>query len=414
MGRAGVAEPQGSSVAEIRRIAIAGRVLPWWVAILGVYLVSRIVTTTFLVAMFAIATAENWTFASHRSNPDFFTFSGSWDASFYKRIATEGYPTSIPTDSHGDVLPNAWAFLPLFPAIARGLMTVTGLGFYPAGVIVATVFGAAAALLLYRLVASRVGSIAGLWATIFFSFGPLSFVLQIAYAESLFFVLLFAALWAATAHRYWMIIPFGVAAAFTRPGALAIPLMLAIVFIVRSMQARRGRVAGAAGFPMGERVAIVIAGAVTAVAGSAWPLIASGVTGFPGAYLETELSWWTGFVGRVAFVPLTPWFVLTMRYASVFGALLVLGAIVGFVWILTRPSVRALGIELVAFAASYGLYIFAVFLPQQSLFRVLLPLSPLMGAPGLTHSRRARTFVFVVGIALQPVAIVLLWFLGYP
>jgi hypothetical protein len=81
---------------------------------------------------------------------------------------------------------------------------------------------------------------------------------------------------------------------------------------------------------------------------------------------------------------------------------------------LTRPSVRALGTEIVAYAASYALYLFAVFLPQQSLFRLLLPLSPLLGAQGLTHSRRARSIVLWVGIALQPVAIVLLWFLGYP
>ena len=180
----------------------------------------------FMVTMFVVATAEHWTFASPRTDPDFFTFSGSWDASYYKQIATQGYPTSIPTDSDGNVEQNAWAFLPLYPLIARALMAVTGLGFYPAGVIVAVVFGAVAALLLYRLVASVVGATSGLWAAILFCFGPLSFVLQIAYAESLFFVLMFAALWAAMARRYWLVIPFGIAAAFTKPGALAIPLML--------------------------------------------------------------------------------------------------------------------------------------------------------------------------------------------
>ena len=159
---------------------------------------------------------------------------------------------------------------------------------------------------------------------------------------------------------------------------------------------------------------MVAAGVSTAVAGLAWPLIASAVTGFPGAYVQTELSWWTGFVGRVAFIPLTPWFMLTVKYASVFGALLVFAVIVGFVWMLTRPSVRALGTEMIAYAASFGLYLFAVFLPQQSLFRLLLPLSPLLGASGLTHSRRARTNALGIGIALQPVAIVLLWFIGYP
>ncbi|WP_426516156.1 mannosyltransferase family protein [Diaminobutyricibacter sp. McL0618] len=412
MGLRDVLVPERTDTAATTRIGIAGRSWPWWMVVLGVYLASRVLTTVFMAGMFVVATAEHWTFASPRSNPDFFTFSGSWDSSYYKQIATQGYPTSIPTDSDGNVEPNAWAFLPLFPLIARAVMVVTGLGFYPAGVIVAVVFGAVAALLLYRLVASVVGATSGLWAAILFCFGPLSFVLQIAYAESLFFALMFAGLWAAMARRYWLVIPFGVAAAFTKPGALAIPLMLAIVFVVRLL--RRRRDPSGQPFRRRERIAVVAAGVSTAVAGLAWPLIASAVTGFPGAYLQTELSWWTGFVGRVAFIPLTPWFMLTVKYASVFGALLVFAVIVGFVWMLTRPSVRALGTEVIAYAASFGLYLFAVFLPQQSLFRLLLPLSPLLGAPGLTHSRRARSIVLGAGIALQPVAILLLWFLGYP
>ncbi len=69
---------------------------------------------------------------------------------------------------------------------------------------------------------------------------------------------------------------------------------------------------------------------------------------------------------------------------------------------------------MVAYASSYALYLFAVFLPQQSLFRLLIPLAPLAGAPGLTHNARARRIVFIAGIALQPVALVLLWFIGYP
>ena len=412
MGLRDVFVPERTDTAATTRIGIAGRSYPWWVVVLGVYVASRVVTTIFMATLFVVATTEHWTFASPRSNPDFFTFSGSWDASYYKQIATQGYPTSIPTDADGNVEQNAWAFLPLYPLIARAVMAVTGLGFYPAGVIVAVAFGAVAALLLYRLVASRVGATSGLWAAILFCFGPLSFVLQIAYAESLFFALMFASLWAAMARRYWLVIPFAVGAAFTKPGALAIPLMLAIAFLVRIVRRRRSE--GAEPFPRRERAALVVAGVSTAVAGLAWPLIASAVTGFPGAYLQTELSWWTGFVGRVAFIPLTPWFVLTVKYASVFGAVLVFSVIAAFVWMLTRPSVRALGTEVVAYAASFGLYLFAVFLPQQSLFRLLLPLSPLLGAPGLTHSRRARSIVLGVGIALQPVAIVLLWFLGYP
>lgn len=412
-GTASARRPPGSpadSAPGIGSIRLFGRDWPWWAAILGVYAASRLLTTTLMLSLFVAATVGHWPFASSRVDPTFFTFSGSWDASYYRGIAEHGYPSTLPTDASGDVEPNAWAFLPFFPLVARAVMAVTGLGFYPAGVLVAVVFGAAATLVLYRIVASRLGAESGFWTVALFCFGPLSFVLQIAYAESLFFFLLFAALLAMMRRRYWTVIPFGVLAAFTKPGALALPLALGIVFLVRLLRARRGE----EGFGWHERAAMIVAGAVTAVAGLAWALIASAVTGFPGAYVQTEVSWWTGFIGRVSFVPLTPWFLFTWKYANVAGALLVVAVIAGFAWLLSRRGVRALGTEVLAFAASYGLYLFAVFLPQQSLFRLLMPLAPLMGAPGLTHSRRVRSIVLVAGVALQPVALLLLWFLGYP
>ena len=398
------------TVLDSARIPVLGRSLRWWVAILGMYAASRALTSVLMLSLLVGVEAGHWTGGSPQSNPTFFTFSGTWDASYYRRIVEHGYPTTLPMDAHGNVRQNSWAFLPLFPVVVRAVMTVTGLGFDAVGVIVAMVFGAAASLMLYRIVASRVGSVSGFWATAFFCFGPLSFVLQIAYAESMFFFLMFAALAAMMARRYWMLIPFGVLAAFTKPGELALPLALGLVFLVRIVRARRKKEP----FPRRDRLAMIVAGAITAVAGLAWPLVASTVTGAPGAYVETELSWWTGFIGRVAFVPLTPWFLFTWRYASVAGALLVVAVILGYTWLLNRPGVKALGTEVVAYAASYALYLFAVFLPQQSLFRLLLPLAPLGGAPGLTHNPRARTIVLVVGVALQPVALLLLWFLGYP
>jgi len=403
------ADPVGP-VVEAAHVRLFRWRMPWWAGVLGVYAASRVLTTLLMLALYLVAGAMHWEGGSPQTHPTFLGFAGTWDASYYWRIVERGYPTTLPVDADGDVQQNEWAFLPLYPLIVRALMSATGLGFPAAGVLVAVLCGAAASLVLYRVVASRVGPVSGLWAAVFFCFGPLSFVLQIAYAESLFFLLLFAALLATMARRYWTVIPFGVAAAFTRPGELALPLTLGIVYVIRARRARRGDET----FGVRERVAMIVAGAVTAVAGLAWPLIAATVTGTPGAYVETELSWWTGFIGRVAFVPLTPWFLFTWRYASVAGALLVVAAIGGYAWLLNRPGIRALGTEVVAYAASYALYLFAVFLPQQSLFRLLMPLAPLAGAPGLTRNRRARTIALAAGIALQPVALVLLWFVGYP
>ncbi|MCU1527515.1 MAG: hypothetical protein JWP75_1278, partial [Frondihabitans sp.] len=331
------------------------------VAALLVFAASRVVSTVLLGAVFVLATANHWPFASHRAHPTFFTFSGSWDASAYKTIAEHGYPTVLPTDDAGHVLPNPWAFLPVFPGITRAVTTVTGLGFYPAGVLVATLFGAGAVILLHLLLRTRVDDRRSLFAVALFCLGPTGFLLQTAYAESAFLFFLFAALWALLTRRYLLLIPFAVVAAFTRPGVLALALTLGIHFVVRLRERRIRDLA----FPLRDRVAIVAGIVVVSAAGLAWPVVATAVTGRSGAYLDTELSWWVGFVGRQHFAPLTPWFVMASKYLGVAGVVLVLVVLAASAYWLTRRSTRALGHEIVGFAASYWVYLVAVFLPQQ-------------------------------------------------
>jgi len=58
--------------------------------------------------------------------------------------------------------------------------------------------------------------------------------------------------------------------------------------------------------------------------------------------------------------------------------------------------VRALGPDLRLWSASYLLYLLAVFFPQSSTFRLLLPLSPLWGAAAVPRSRVWRTAVLAM------------------
>jgi len=378
-----------------------------WTAPLLVWLGSRVLSTVLLATVWLLATANGWPFASYRREGTFLSFLGSWDASFYRTIAEHGYPGTLPTDPAGHVLPNPWAFLPVFPALARAVTPLTGGSFWAAGVVVAILAGAGTCVVLWRLVRAVTDERRATRATALFAFAPTGFLLQVAYAESTFLLLLFGGLLALVRRRYWLVLPLGIVAAFTKPGVLALAVALGVHLVVRIVQERRA-------LPVRDTVAIVVAGLGVAAAGLAWPVVASAVTGRPDAYLETELSWWVGFVGRQHFAPLTPWFTMASTWLGPLGIVLVVAVLAGAVWCWTRPGVRGLGVDVVAFTAAYALYLVAVFLPQQSLPRLLLPTAPLLGADGFTGTRRRTVAWLVVGVCLQPVAIVLLWFLGYP
>ncbi|MCU1527218.1 MAG: hypothetical protein JWP75_981, partial [Frondihabitans sp.] len=53
-------------------------------------------------------------------------------------------------------------------------------------------------------------------------------------------------------------------------------------------------------------------------------------------------------------------------------------------------------------------------LPQQSLVRLLMPVAPLLGAEVFSRTRRRRILLVIGAVVLQAVAVVFLWFLGYP
>lgn len=376
-----------------------------WVRVLGVYALSRAYSSLLLGGMFLLATALHWPFASVRKHPTFFTFSGSWDAWFYRSIAEHGYPALLPIDEAGHVLPNSWAFLPVFPILERAVAGLTGVPTYTAGTIVATVAAGGAAIVLERLLAARIGECRALWAVALFVFGPLGFLLQVAYAESVFLLLVFAALLAVQRQRYLALIPLVILAAFTRPGAIAIPAAVGLQLAAQWFRDRRA--------PRGLRRAIG-AVIVTSAACLAWPLVADAVTGQPGAYVHTELAWWTGWVGRPDFVPFTPWFLIASRWLGPPGVVLALTLASLFVLWIVRASRRELGTTVRAYGLAHVLYLTAVFLPQFSLPRLLMPLAPLLGASTFTATTaRARRWLLCAAAA-QPAGVVLLWFLSYP
>ncbi|CAN5510667.1 hypothetical protein BH10ACT6_BH10ACT6_00790 [soil metagenome] len=383
------------------RLRIRERRVPVTAVLLVGYVLSRGLSTGLFAAFWRAFPDGLWSTAHLHGDTSFLSFLNSWDSRWYQQVALHGYPTTLPVDAAGDVTYNTWAFFPLFPAIARGLMAVTGLPFEVAGMVVSTVFGAAAMLVLHRVLLVRFSHTQALWGAMLFAFGPLSFLLQVAYAESTFLFFLFTALWFMQHKRYLAMTPFALIASFTHPGALALAAALGIQGLHRLW--RRHPI------PHREWISGVVA--ILAIVGATllWPLIASAVIGNPGAYFDTELAWWRAYFGPVIFVPFSPFFLLYGHLWGIWGVLAVLTVAAAVTFWLTRNSTRVYGVDLWTFTVSYIAYLFAVFLPTQSLLRMLLPLSPLLGHPGLSRTHRRRVISLAVSIAVQPIAIYALW-----
>ncbi|TQO19210.1 mannosyltransferase PIG-V [Rhodoglobus vestalii] len=369
----------------------------WWVAVIAIFAASRVVTTSILLAYASIQPANSWT----GPRPDYFSFAKIWDGHWYYIIALTGYPTELPRDDAGYVAENAWAFMPVYPAIVRFFMTVTTLDFAVVAVIVSLGFALAAALVFYRMMNHVLPARTALFSVVIFCFAPLSAILQVAYAESMSLFLLMLALYWLMKRHYWMLFPVIAVMSLTRPSGLAFALALGLHVVYRWW------VRGRDGFPRREAVAAVSATVFSVVMGFAWLLIAAAVTGSLSAYTDTELAWRAPYIGHVELVPFAAWFQAAGFWAAwwnvpqwLLSVLIVAGVLGFFGFLLTRPA-RRLGVDLRLWLVSYALYILAVFFPQSSTFRLLMPMFPLAGILAQPKSPRYRILLVLACIAGQ-------------
>lgn len=371
--------------------------LPWWLQVTLVFLVGRAISTAMLLVL-ASQQAENaWTGAQ----PSLWDFSTMWDGRWYNIIAETGYPQEIPITEDGHVAENAWAFLPVYPVIVRGLMLLTGLPWSISGVVVSLIFALSASLVFYKLLVKYVPAQQALFAIVLFSVAPVSPLFQLAYAESLQFFLIALVILLMQRRLYGWVIPVVIVLSLTRPGALAVALAVGLHWIYRFAKRKRSR------FPTRERLLLAAVALVSAVAGFAWLFIAGWATGIPTAYLETELAWRSAYIGYQELVPFTPWIHAAQWWTTNFGypelgGYILLGAlVVGFAVFLFTPAVKKLGVDVRFWLASYALYILAVFFPQSSTFRLLAPLFPALGAVAAPRSKVYRVIMVVLFIVLQ-------------
>lgn len=394
------AGPAASIMAVAADAAGAVRRWPWWLQVAALYAGARLVSACIFMAAALHQGPNPWS----PPKPDYWNFINIWDARWYGRIITDGYPSTLPTDAAGNVQENAWAFYPLFPALGSGLAALTGLSPAAALTVIAMLSGMGAALAVYCLFRLKASHGSAVWGVAFFATFPVSAILQAPYAEPLTIFLLATALLLVIQRHYVWAMPVTVLLCLSRPVGVPFAAMLGVLFLWRLAERGRRNQQGAHSF----RGLASLAG-LTAVCGSSalfWPAAAWAATGDIGAYTKTETAWRGHHL-----VPFRPWF---DAGADLFGP--VLGIVAPFIFaglfallLFTRPAAR-LGVELRVWCACYMGYLLLFLHPQTSTFRMLLPLFPLaLGAALLSRSRAYRGTVVTMFILLQIVWIVWLW-----
>ncbi len=372
---------------------------PVVVRIAVIYVAARLVTTGF----FLLAAAASGPASRYGVAPSLGEFALGWDAQWYWLVAVSGYPTELPLTPQGDVAENAWAFMPVYAFLSAGLGAL--LGSWGAGAVtISLLAGFGASLALHALLRDRLGDAAATWAVAFFACGPLAALFQVGYAESLFLFLLFVALRCVQLRRWGWLYVLVPAMGFTRPGILAFALFLGLYGVHRFLRRRREPL------PIRDVVHLIGVAAVAVVVGFAWQVIAAVRTGDPGAYLATELAWRRNWIGDGGghFVPVEGWIQAAGFWFTQWG----LGPIAGYIALallvagvaaalLFAPQVKRLGIEIRLWSASYLIYLLLVFFPQSSVFRLLVPVSPLWGALAVPRSTAWRVAVLAAALLGQ-------------
>ena len=373
--------------------------LPVAVRIGVLYVLARGVTAAFFVLAAQLAPLGS----RFGADPTAASFADGWDAEWYGYIALYGYPEVLPLTEAGDVAENAWAFMPIYAYVSAWIGAAFG-AWIAGAVAVSMVAGYLACLVLHRMMRMRGDDALATWAVVFFAAGPLAALFQVGYAESLFLLWLLLSLWCVMRRRYgwlYLLIPL---MGLTRPGVLAFALFLGLHGIHRWFTRSREPL------PARDIVHIVALGAIATAVGFAWQAYAALRTGDPGAYLSTELAWRRNWIvdPTEVFVPFDGFALGARFWAGQWGipegagyAVLALLVAAAAALLIFEPHVKRLGADVRLWSASYLLYLLAVFFPQSSLFRLLVPLSPLWGAAAMPKSTPWRVGVLAACLAGQ-------------
>jgi hypothetical protein len=323
----------------------------------------------------------------------------NWDGQWYLRIATHGYPTTIPRDAGGQAVQNPWGFYPVYPLLVGAIMRVSGLSFTAVAPILSVLLGAAAVTVMFRLInqtAGRFAASATVLLTCTYMAAP---AMQIAYTESLALLLVCTALLLLRNRRYGWLVPVLVTLSLTRAVALAfVP-----VVVVHGISRYRRR--SVEPFPVLDRWRVAGLACLGVAATGLWPAIAAVTTGDSAAYAQTVSSW--GTTGKLRVLIQFPMFAWTEGGAV--GLAVLFGVIALIATVVFRSGARAWGPEVRAWAGFYPLYLLLATAPGSSTIRHLLLGFPLLwpfpDEPASASDRRRRiamvTILAIGGLLMQ-------------
>lgn len=385
-------------------LARVWRTLPVWMHLVVLYVATRVLTTT-LMLFYASAQEDTWQIDAQ---PDYFSFANIWDAKWYAFIAHSGYPTELPVTDEGRVAENAWAFMPVFPLLARFISIVPFVSFDMATVLISLVAGLGTVFALHGLLRNFVSDNVAKFAVFLMCVGPISPLFQVGYAEALHFWMV-AVLLNLMVQRNWLAMaPLILIASFTRPTGLALAFTLLLYILHRYWNfavARRER------FDRAEQQQVWGVAVFSGVMGLAWLIIAAVVTGQWDAYLETEFAWRRSYTDGEHTPPFTAWFWSgDFWFGQPQGTIIVIAVVILLACWFSAPVMRRFGIEIRLWAIAYTSYIFAVFYPQSSFFRILFPLFPATAPLALPQSPLYRVLVSAAAFLAQVAWLHWMWF----
>ncbi|MFW0154494.1 hypothetical protein ACN08X_00390 [Rothia sp. P6271] len=399
----------------------------WSIQVLSIFALSRI----WGWVIFSVIGAQD-KYTPWKTGPmSYAEFISIWDSGWYEKIALDGYPRILPTNSEGIVTQNTWAFYPLYPMSVKFIQELTGSAYYPTAIALATVSGFIASLVVYllfnrsiswcrqhRLHLNNGSSRAvesphhlALWATAAFAWAPVAPILQVPYAEALNMVFLGLTLYLMMTQRWALGAIAGILAAFSRPVGVPLGALAGIWWLLcmcrsyhQTPQAHStvSTLRGVLIKHLGQGVSAI---SICAAAIS-WPLIAWAYTGRMDAYTATETAWRQSHL-----VLFQPWIAQSQEYFGPAGVPVLIMSILGFTFLMaSRCARRVLHPVLNLWCYSYLTYLLLFLYPQSSTFRLLLPLFPLLVVfIGMSGSRAYRVLWIVASAIFQSVWVGWLW-----